>query len=108
MSDANWTFAADACGAHLARTRKVAAALNERDAEIERLRAVLREIVVAADADENMSMRIHIMRETAEHALGSAHEQYPRPIKCEGCDTGIADPPSRLCPGCQAYVDHQR
>lgn len=44
-------------------TRKDIAAQNDR------MRAALREIVAAADADERESMRIHIMRETAEHAL---------------------------------------
>lgn len=29
------------------------------------------------------------------------------PPRCEGCDKDYADPPSRLCPGCQAYRDHQ-
>lgn len=30
----------------------------------------------------------------------------PRP--CEGCASGIAEPPGRLCPGCEAYRDHQQ
>lgn len=30
------------------------------------------------------------------------------PERCEGCDQNFADPPSKLCPGCQAYRDHQR
>lgn len=30
-----------------------------------------------------------------------------RPMRCEGCDQNFADPPSKLCPGCQAYRDHQ-
>ena len=28
-------------------------------------------------------------------------------VRCEGCDINFADPPSKLCPGCQAYRDHQ-
>jgi hypothetical protein len=31
-----------------------------------------------------------------------------RPVRCEGCDQNYADPPSKMCPGCQAYRDHQR
>jgi rubrerythrin len=27
---------------------------------------------------------------------------------CTGCGIYQADPPSRLCPGCQAYEDHLR
>lgn len=27
--------------------------------------------------------------------------------RCNGCETNWADPPSRLCPGCQAYREHQ-
>lgn len=30
-----------------------------------------------------------------------------RPRKCEGCFQHMADPPSHLCPGCQAYREHQ-
>jgi hypothetical protein len=30
-----------------------------------------------------------------------------RPKKCEGCGQNYADPPSKLCPGCQAYREHQ-
>lgn len=29
------------------------------------------------------------------------------PLRCEGCDQNFADPPSKLCPGYQAYRDHQ-
>ena len=31
-----------------------------------------------------------------------------RPPMCEGCGIYRADPPSKLCPGCQAYRDHTR
>jgi len=31
-----------------------------------------------------------------------------RPPVCEGCGKNRSDPPSKLCPGCQAYRDHQR
>jgi hypothetical protein len=27
-------------------------------------------------------------------------------ILCEGCGVNYADPPSKLCPGCQAYQEH--
>lgn len=30
------------------------------------------------------------------------------PLLCEGCGCNRADPPSKLCPGCQAYQEHQR
>ena len=30
------------------------------------------------------------------------------PPMCEGCDQNRADPPSKLCPGCQAYREHQQ
>jgi hypothetical protein len=40
----NWTFAAEACNGRLSEIRKVAAELNERDAKIERLLAVLRNV----------------------------------------------------------------
>jgi hypothetical protein len=28
--------------------------------------------------------------------------------RCIECGTNYADPPSRLCPGCEAYREHQR
>jgi rubrerythrin len=28
--------------------------------------------------------------------------------KCDDCGINYADPPSKLCPGCQAYQEHQR
>jgi rubrerythrin len=28
--------------------------------------------------------------------------------KCEECGVNCADPPSRLCPGCEAYQSHQQ
>jgi hypothetical protein len=31
-----------------------------------------------------------------------------RPPKCEACGVNHSDPPSKLCPGCQAYEEHQR
>jgi hypothetical protein len=30
------------------------------------------------------------------------------PRQCEGCSGGIAEPPGRYCPGCEAYRDHTR
>lgn len=30
------------------------------------------------------------------------------PPWCEECGSYRSDPPSKLCPGCQAYGDHQR
>lgn len=29
-------------------------------------------------------------------------------VKCSECDQDLADLPSKLCPGCQAYREHQR
>lgn len=32
---------------------------------------------------------------------------YGKPPMCEGCGVNRSDPPSPLCPGCQAYREHQ-
>jgi hypothetical protein len=32
----------------------------------------------------------------------------PRLPRCEECGIYHADPPSKLCPGCQAYREHQQ
>jgi hypothetical protein len=39
--------------------------------------------------------------------MKEADEIVRRPMKCEGCLQNWADPPSRLCPGCEAYSEHQ-
>lgn len=31
-----------------------------------------------------------------------------KPMLCDGCLDNYADPPSDLCPGCQAYREHQQ
>ena len=31
-----------------------------------------------------------------------------KPKLCEECYVNYADPPSKLCPGCQAYKEHQK
>ena len=28
-------------------------------------------------------------------------------LKCDDCGVNQADPPSKLCPGCEAYKEHQ-
>jgi hypothetical protein len=33
-------------------------------------------------------------------------KDIPRP--CDGCAHGIAEPPGSLCPGCEAYREHQQ
>jgi hypothetical protein len=30
----------------------------------------------------------------------------PHPMLCEDCGKNYADPPSRMCPGCEAYQAH--
>ena len=31
-----------------------------------------------------------------------------KPAKCIICDTNISDYPSNICPGCEAYLEHQK
>ena len=54
------------------------------------------EIDIPATAEE---------REAKRAALAAGRD---RPRLCEDCDIYWADPPSRLCPGCQAYREHQQ
>jgi rubrerythrin len=37
-----------------------------------------------------------------------AEMQRRRAPKCEDCGINPADPPSKLCPGCEAFREHQR
>jgi hypothetical protein len=42
-------------------------------------------------------------------AVGGRSEPAPRlPTMCASCGKYRSDPPSRLCPGCEAYQEHQR
>lgn len=38
--------------------------------------------------------------------VGPIDRSGPTLKKCVGCGVNYADPPSKLCPGCQAYKDH--
>ncbi len=44
---------------------------------------------------------------TAKLVKASFAALRPPPL-CESCGVNRADPPSKLCPGCQAYEAHQR
>jgi len=35
-------------------------------------------------------------------------QRTPQRKKCDGCGVHWADPPSSLCPGCEAYREHQQ
>lgn len=41
-------------------------------------------------------------------ALQKELRAFSKPPLCEECARYRADPPSRLCPGCEAYREHQR
>jgi hypothetical protein len=64
--------------------------------EIERLRAALRNILAGNGGECGCA-------ETARAVL-----EQSMPPKCEGCGVNYSDPPSRLCPGCEAYQGHQQ
>jgi rubrerythrin len=40
------------------------------------------------------------------HLLLTTHT-IKRRLRCSECNIYFADPPSRLCPGCEAYREHQ-
>lgn len=40
-------------------------------------------------------------------SMAAIREEMARRKRCEGCGVNWADPPSKLCSGCQAYRDHQ-
>lgn len=56
--------------------------------------------------------------ERVEYALGLLREQklamisrqdaVGMPPMCESCGTNRSDPPSKLCAGCQAYMEHMK
>jgi hypothetical protein len=40
------------------------------------------------------------------HDFDCTKEKRKRAKRCDECGIYMADPPSRLCPGCQAYKEH--
>lgn len=42
-----------------------------------------------------------------QHILHAAQKRSLR-LLCESCGKFTRDPPSHLCPGCEAYQEHQR
>ena len=47
------------------------------------------------------------VRGAREEGSRQLREITRRPPLCEGCGVNRADPPSKLCPGCQAYQEPQ-
>ena len=77
-----------------------------REAEIERLRAALREIAdEAIGVGSSADPLIVIARAALE---GKPLRAKDKLVMCEDCGERPADLPSRLCPGCEAYREHQR
>ena len=100
--------------------------LGEAHAEIERLHKIelqflaLQEERVRWFADnewltadnERLRAALHNLQgcdidNAAQDIISRALEPKPQPAKCAECDRYYADPPSKLCPGCQAYREHQ-
>lgn len=45
---------------------------------------------------------------TPPRALTALQRRLREPLLCASCGKFQRDPPSRLCPGCEAYQEHQR
>lgn len=93
---------------YIPELKKAEAQISRQGREITRLMALLDQIKTVCDDNASVplqgrAMALQFVRDVA----ASAHEQKSAPIRCDGCDTGYADPPSKLCPGCQAYREHQ-
>lgn len=71
--------------------------------EIERMQAALSQIdAVCMDYKSAPTEFIRgIIKRVCEQKTGM-------PDKCIDCGENYADPPSKLCPGCQAYREHQQ
>lgn len=46
------------------------------------------------------------MSEALKRLLTAKRRRERMPKVCDSCGQNPPDPPSRLCPGCQAYRDH--
>ena len=69
-------------------------------------------IIELTDALTNLMLRLD--KHFGTPMSGDWQEQeYARnvlgwPTLCDGCGVHLSDPPSRLCPGCEAYREHQQ
>jgi hypothetical protein len=52
--------------------------------------------------------RLRMRSGDPDKGKGATKKVSYKPIPCAGCDRYMADPPSEYCPGCQAYMEHQR
>jgi hypothetical protein len=82
--------------------------LHQLRAENERLRVLVHALIDSDpndDAADGVTV-LEVWRKEARQALGVESGRKPRyPVLCEECGN-YADPPSRLCPGCEAYQAH--
>lgn len=44
----------------------------------------------------------------ASNRIRELERKPKKPLICESCGVNRADPPSKLCSGCQAYREHQQ
>ncbi len=48
------------------------------------------------------------MGDGLKRAVKAAKATRKKPKPCDECGIYLADPPSQLCPGCQAYREHTK
>lgn len=75
--------------------------------EIERLRAALSDAPILSKYHGHHGFEVERFIVDYEVWKRRAMEPKPQPARCAECDRYYADPPSKLCPGCQAYREHQ-
>ncbi len=67
----------------------------------DRVRAALRYQRIRANPDAWTARKARINQQRPR-----AREGLPRRKRCVECGVNWSDPPSRLCPGCEAYREH--
>jgi rubrerythrin len=77
---------------------------QKRHRLLERERRLLAEEAVAFV----LALRLDAVPPTPRRALAALQRRLREPLLCASCGKFQRDPPSRLCPGCEAYQEHQR
>lgn len=89
--------------------------LYDEDAACELLATAVHDARAALSATSVTGQPEGTAQPEAQHGVAETGLRYPSrtgdgeadaPAICDECGKYPADPPSRLCPGCQAYRDH--
>jgi hypothetical protein len=82
---------------------------QKRKQELEAYKAQFLKLVAAGRSSEAVHVKaVATMNKQLRCEILQDRKRSQKPMLCDGCLDNYADPPSNLCPGCQAYREHQQ